>query len=359
MFERLDPPEFRPGEGFRAAVVTRGRRMRRRRHQAVGAALGTVVLMAAVVGVTAGWSKQQFDSIERVEVQDLPTQVDALEGEPFNVLVVGVDGPRPIDSGTVGERADTMMVVRVEPDAGKVQVVSLPRDLWVRIPGHGEERLNTALPFGGPSLLVGTVESALGIPVDRYLQIDFDGFTRMVDAAGVRVHFPYPARAKSSSLEVPTPGCVTLDGPKALALVRARKDLQWLVDGEWRGDTHGDIGRMLRQQTFGRLLLASLGDASSLQGKATLLARYADFVTMDSYWTREQLDGLIDFAADLGPNDVSSRVLPVTDAVVHGAQVLVPIEAAPAVQAALRGDVPDPHPGAAETAPDVPTISPC
>jgi anionic cell wall polymer biosynthesis LytR-Cps2A-Psr (LCP) family protein len=181
----------------------------------------------------------------------------------------------------------------------------------------------------------------------------------MVDAAEVRASFPYPARARSSGLDVPTAGCVTLDGPQALALVRARKDLQWLVEGEWRGDAYGDIGRMVRQQTFGRLLLASLGDASSFQGKATLLSRYADFVSMDSYWTREQLEGLIDFAADLGPDDVSSRVLPVTDAVVDGAQVLVPTEATASVEAALRGDVPDPHPGAAETTPDGPTISPC
>ena len=73
MFERLDPPEeFRPDEGFRSAVVTRGRRLRRRRHRIAGAALGTVVVMAAVVGVTAGWSRRQWDDVERVEVQQSP-----------------------------------------------------------------------------------------------------------------------------------------------------------------------------------------------------------------------------------------------------------------------------------------------
>ena len=360
MFERLDPPEeFRPDEGFRSAVVTRGRRLRRRRHRIVGAALGTVVVMAAVVGVTAGWSRKQWEDVERVEVQQLPETVDALDGEPFNVLVVGVDGPR-VD-GIEGLRADTIMVVRVSPEAGRVQVVSLPRDLWVAIPGHGEGRINSALQLGGQPLLVGTVESALGIPIDRYLQLGFDGFREMVDAAEVRVAFPYPVRSASSGLNVPSPGCTALDGTQALALVRARKDLQWFVDGEWRGDAYGDIGRMIRQQTFGRVLLDALGDASDLGGKARLLADYGDFITMDTYWTREQLEDLIDFAADLGPDDVSTRVLPVHDAVRGGAQVLLPEgEALADVIAALQGDAPEPRPGAAESLPpDVPTFGPC
>jgi hypothetical protein len=94
--------------------------------------------------------------------------------------------------------------------------------------------------------------------------------------------------------------------------------------------------------------------------RARLLDLFADHVTMDSHWTREQLEKLFAFARKIGPDDVSSRILPVTEAVRRGAQVVVPDgEALGAVLASLRGDGPDPRPGAAETPHDGPAIGPC
>ena len=128
---------------------------------------------------------------------------------------------------------------------------------------------------------------------------------------------------------VPNAGCVTLDGTQSLALVRARKDLQWLVDGHWHLDLTGDLGRMQRQQTFGRAVLAALGDiGTDPVSRAHLLDLFVAHVAMDSYWTREQLDGVLDLARTLGPDDVSTRTVPVTDAVRGGAQVLLPGPAA-------------------------------
>ena len=145
MFERLDPTEpFRPDERFRAAVVDRGQRLRRRRHRLAGAALGTVVVVVGAVGVAGRAGRSgRWDDIQRVEVHQLPVDVDALDGDPFNVLVVGVDGPRPTRRGRA--RADSIMVVRIVPERRNVQVVSIPRDLWVPIAGHGEGRINSAL----------------------------------------------------------------------------------------------------------------------------------------------------------------------------------------------------------------------
>jgi anionic cell wall polymer biosynthesis LytR-Cps2A-Psr (LCP) family protein len=175
------------------------------------------------------------------------------------------------------------------------------------------------------------------------------------------MQFPYPARARSSGLTVPTAGCSTLDGSQSLALVRARKDLQWLVDGRWQLDLTGDFGRMQRQQTFGRAVLAALsGLGTDPVSKAHVLDLFVHHVTMDSYWTREQLEGLSDFARQLGPDDVSTRTVPVTDAMRGDANVLLPTPEAAQVFASLRGDVPDPHPGAAESGPPgKPSISPC
>src|SRR4051794_5052735 len=363
MFERLDPPEpFRPGPAFHDAIVARGQRIRRRRHRIAGVALSSVVVLAGVVGVAAGWSKHQWEHVRRVEIGAAPKHVDALDGTPFNVLVTGLDGPRLDAPDVVGERTDTMMLVRIEPAAKKVEVVSLPRDLWVAIPGHGEGRLNSAFQIGGPQLLIQTVENTLGVPVGRYLGIDLTGFEDLVEqAGGVRVEFPYPARARSSGLDVPTSGCRTLDGAQSLSLVRARKDLQWLVDGRWHLDVTGDFGRMQRQQTFGRAVLTALGQlGTDPVSRAHLLDLFVHRVTMDSYWTREQLEGVLDLARSLGPDDVSTRTIPAVGAVRGEASVLLATPEATDVFASLRGDLPDPHPGAAESPPSgEPTISPC
>ncbi len=333
MFERLDPPApFRPSERFRSAVVERGRRIRRRRRRVAGSVLGTLVVMAAVVGVTAGWSRQRFDDIQRVDVANLPETVDAIDGEPFTVLVVGVDGPRT--DGVAALRTDTIMAVHVRPAERKVDVTSIPRDLWVAVPGHGEGRINTAFEVGGASLLVGTVESALHIDVDRYLQVDFDGFRELVDAAGgVPVRFATPVRAASTGLNLPTPGCWNLDGDQALALARSRKDFERFVDGAWRLDVRSDLGRIDRQQAFGMAALGALGRlGTDGVDRLRLLDVFADHVAMDHAWTREQLEGLVELAGRLGPEDVSTSLIPVEDAVRgQGAQVLLPTgPAAPA-----------------------------
>ena len=123
------------------------------------------------------------------------------------MLVVGVDGPR--DDGGTRERADTIMVVRVVPAERRVQVVSLPRDLWVPIPRHGRAASTGARRGRARPLLVGTVESALGIPIDRYLQVDFDGFRALADRAEWRPARRTSVRSASTGLERPAPGCVT------------------------------------------------------------------------------------------------------------------------------------------------------
>jgi LCP family protein required for cell wall assembly len=330
MFERLDPEErFSPDGGFRAAVLDRGRHIRRRRHRIVGGALASVVVAVAAVGVTAGWSREKWKDVERVDVQGLPPEVDAVDGEPFTVLVAGVDGPRVDAPEVAGLRSDTLMAVRVEPSAQRVEVTSIPRDLWVEIPGHGEQRINQALELGGAPLLVDTVESALGIDVDRYLQIDFDGFRDLVDlAGGVELDFPHPARSPSTGLAIAEAGCHRLDGTQALALVRVRRDLQWAVDGTWQLDISGDLGRMQRQQVFGRAVVGALGDlGSDPVERARLLDVFADHVTMDTYWTREQLESLVDLAGRLDPTEIVTGTVPVVDAVRgEGAQVLLPAE---------------------------------
>ena len=197
-------------------------------------------------------------------------------GDGTNILLVGSDSREGIDAGTEnagyiigepvsGERSDTTLLLRVGD--GPPRFLSLPRDLWLPIAGTGrEQRINTAYSEG-PATLIRTVQESLGLPVHRYVEVDFVAFSEVVDAlGGVTLDFPYPASDPKSGLDVPVAGPVELDGAQALAYVRSRTYTE-VVDGTTRVDPTGDIGRVQRQQAF---LRAVLGDAAGSRNPLTL-----------------------------------------------------------------------------------------
>ncbi|TDE88015.1 LytR family transcriptional regulator [Occultella glacieicola] len=137
---------------------------------------------------------------------------------------------------TAGQRADTMILITVPP-SGATSMISLPRDTFVEIPGYGPNKLNAAFSFGGPELLVATVEGLTGIEVDHYIEIGMGGVADIVDAVGgVELCLDYDVSDADSGLEW-TAGCHVADGETALAFARMRK-----------ADPLGDIGRTQRQQ---------------------------------------------------------------------------------------------------------------
>jgi LCP family protein required for cell wall assembly len=111
------------------------------------------------------------------------------EGNRANLLLVGID--RRGGEGWA-YRTDTIVVVTVDPVMGSAGMLSIPRDLQLPIPGHGEDRINTANVYGsrdddpnaGPALLKATIEANFGIPIDGYLMADFGTFEKIVDALG-------------------------------------------------------------------------------------------------------------------------------------------------------------------------------
>ena len=124
----------------------------------------------------------------------------------------------------MGERSDTIMMIRVDPATTRVAVLSFPRDLWVEIAGTGNrQRINSAYLRDDPQRLVDTIYENFGIGVDHFIQVDFCAFKTLVDAVGgVAVPFEFPARDTNTGLNVPVPGCFTFDGEHALAYVRSR-----------------------------------------------------------------------------------------------------------------------------------------
>ncbi len=128
-----------------------------------------------------------------------------------------------------GYRTDIIMLVALDTLTGKVSLVSFPRDLWVSIPGYGEQRLNTVMQLGGFQLLADTMQTNFGLYPTDYAMINLQGFMRVIDVlGGVEINTDYfTADACDSSLDADswceiTPGRITLDSDWALWYVRAR-----------------------------------------------------------------------------------------------------------------------------------------
>jgi LCP family protein required for cell wall assembly len=181
-----------------------------------------------------------------------------------NFLLIGSDSrafvDTPGDSAAfgsaqqeTGQRSDTIMVAHIDAKAGTALLVSFPRDLWVAIPGLGHAKINAAFN-SGPQRIIETIESDFDIPISHYLEVDFQGFRKMVNAIGtIPIYFPTPARDIKTGLAINKAGCQQLNGDQALAYVRSRY-YESFVNGKWQQDPTSDLGRINRQQYFLRTL---------------------------------------------------------------------------------------------------------
>ncbi|MGO8957236.1 MAG: LCP family protein [Streptosporangiaceae bacterium] len=153
-------------------------------------------------------------------------------GSGMNWLITGSDSrqgltraqERALSTGVSisGQRSDTIMILHLPAGGGRAVLISIPRDSYVNIPGHGMNKINAAFTFGGPRLLAQTVQNATGLYISHYMGIGFGGFVRVVDAVGgVRMCLATPLHEASSGVHLKK-GCQTLDGAQALAYVRDR-----------------------------------------------------------------------------------------------------------------------------------------
>jgi LCP family protein required for cell wall assembly len=174
--------------------------------------------------------------------------------------------------GIGGHRSDTVMLLHI-PSSGPSVLVSLPRDSYVSIPGFGMNKLNAAYSFGGPKLLVKTVEGATGLRIDHYMGIGFGGLVNVVNAVGgVRMCIPQNLNDPASGLHLKK-GCQNLDGAQALGFVRTRHLF-----------ATQDLQREQDQRVFIKALLSKLTSPGTLVNPfATLPAAFGatDALTVD------------------------------------------------------------------------------
>lgn len=169
--------------------------------------------------------------------------VPALDGAtPIFILALGSDA-RPgeeIDRA----RADSIHLIAINPARKAGTIVGFPRDAWVEMPGRGSARINAAMFYGGPELMVQTVESITGIRIDYYVLTSFQGLKSMIDAVGgLVIDVPYAMSDAASGANFEA-GRQRLTGAETLAFSRNRHD-----------PPDGDFGRSENQ---GRVLLAAL-----------------------------------------------------------------------------------------------------
>lgn len=221
------------------------------------------MLLAVIVGVTGAAgvisaANSRTADVERIE--GLEEVLQAQDGPALNYLLIGSDtrataDPTSADFGGIGDanavsgqRSDTIMIMRQEEDGNGVSLLSLPRDLWVNIPGRGNGRINSAYS-DGTDVLAATITQELGIPINHVVEVDFEGFKDIIDTAGgTELCFWYVTRDKNTGLDQ-QPGCHQVDGLQALQYARSRY-FEEFRDGQWRMDPRSDLGRIERQQDF-------------------------------------------------------------------------------------------------------------
>jgi LCP family protein required for cell wall assembly len=261
----------------------RPRRSVLRRALWVGLSFATLlgVTSAAIIGYVYNKYDGQIHRINALQTKDTNIKKPEAQKRATNFLIIGSDsrqGANSVYGHAPGERSDTTILIHLAADHRRATVISIPRDSWVEIPrcigtdgkpipAH-HELFNSAFSIGGARCTIATVQKLTGIAVTHYMQIDFTGFKKVVDALGtVTICSPKPVYDAKSKLTL-RKGNNRLTGAQALHYVRARESLG---DGS-------DLGRIKRQQQFLGVVLRQ-AMSGSLLNNPNRLTSFLDATT--------------------------------------------------------------------------------
>ena len=282
--------------------------------------VAVVMSLAGALGIVQA-TNSHLDSVRRVPAATpaLSPPSDGVE----NYLLVGSDSrasadPTDEDFAAVGTenanpgmRSDTLILVRYDTKTQKVSMMSIPRDLWVRMSNNGKEAKVNAAYQRGADVLVRTVQQELKVPIHHYIEINFSGFKQIVDAiGGVHICVPRASRDKATGFHIGRKACKLQSGVEALSYARARH-FEEKTDGVWRLEGTGDVGRGTRQRAFMSMLAkdAAIYLTQHPLDAHNVLDAFAAAVSVD-----ERLD-LVDLARKLRPigdGTAMSYALPVS-----------------------------------------------
>ncbi|HVB71477.1 MAG TPA: LCP family protein [Acidimicrobiales bacterium] len=328
--------------------------LQRRSHRRRWIISGVVILglLVALVGGGYLYAQWRFDHIHKIND---PSITYPAPNKPFNILSIGSDSRAGLSgflqkqtggTGAVsGQRSDVVKIMHVDPVAGTITILSIPRDTVVTLLAnqnlYGQfNRIN--VNYGnGPSLLTQTIIANFGIPINHVIQVSFAGLINAADAIhGVYLDFPYKSRDPYSGLNIRHPGCQLVSGFQALAVARSRhfyyspSAAAWPKDGNslvnqgynvpgWTYDPTSDYGRIDRQNAFLRAMLSRVkGDLFNPIALNSFFANIPSGVAIDSTWTLRELIGLALKFHSINPDAIKTYTLPTTGGTLGAADVL-------------------------------------
>ncbi len=286
--------------------------------------LAATATTALVVTLSAGglaYVKYRYDQINQLNLTNL---TKSAADKPMNILLVG-NNSREVLNGKLanafgsaqdvaGARSDVTMILHLDPTHHHASLLSIPRDTFMPIPGTDQAtRVDAALNFG-PQRLIATIQDDLGIPINHFVELNFDSFQDVVAAlGGINMYFPDQVKDDESSLNITQTGCVQLNGFQALSVVRARH-LYYRQNGTWQYDGLGDLSRIKRDHEFLKVLASSVvhrGLSNPLTLNA-VVSSVAPKLQVDSGFSLSTMISLVRQYRSVDPNGVPTATLPVT-----------------------------------------------
>lgn len=308
------PADRRDGELFDGDDDETPERAPRRTMRRVLISLGVVGLLIAMVIGGGFWflTNRYAGNIDRVsdvfadldeEARPAPaTPVQEAGEEPVTFLLVGSDTRSELEPGeTPDGRSDAIMIARFSADRQHAQLISIPRDSWVEIPGHGRNKINASYSFGGPALLIQTVEQLTQVRIDHYVAIDFDGLIQVTDDLG-GVDVVVAETTSNGPYTFPA-------GPNHLNGEQAR----WYL-GQRYGLPGGDFDRVKRQQQYLQAMFGKLFSSNTFTNPARLdaaLLAVTSAVSIDDTLGNGDLVGLAYSMRGVTPENIDFFTAPV------------------------------------------------
>lgn len=296
--------------------------MSRGKKIALGIAIALVVVLACGGIAVALWYNNIANNIRGN--QDITNLAAPAANEPYYVLLMGSDareGWEPVDENNDGERSDSIMVARVDEKTQQVDIISIPRDLRVKIDGHGYGKINSVIEYGGYNLLVSTLNDIFDIKINYYAIVYFQGFLDLVDTlGGVTVEVPEGTASfdmdenlntVEPSIILPAGDEVLLNGEQALVLARCRHG--WPLDqGAY---AMGDYQRTLNQRNLIKAIAKGVlaQDVTQLPALVESLSKCVE--------TNMSVDRIVSLAMNMRGMDIESMEsaqLPIGASTING-----------------------------------------
>jgi LCP family protein required for cell wall assembly len=317
--KRADADSGRQGP----AHAARKSRSRKRTAAWIG---GTIMLVLVLVaGAAAGYGWYLNHEIHHIDLRNLTSApVKGDDAGTENILMIGstdrcalkVQNPAYglCSQGVNGVNSDVVMILHLNPANHSVSILSIPRDLFVpNARSDGANKIDAAL-YQGPDQLIAAIEEDFGIPIQHFVELNFDSFINVVQAlGGIKMYFPEPVYDAYSGLNIQTTGCLPLNGTQALQVVRARH-VQYKGPGVtstdpayWPQEAQSDIARIRRDHEFLRVLATAV-KAKGLSNPLTdqqLVSGVVGQLTVDSGFSASEMISLV-----LGYHDVDVSTAP-------------------------------------------------